>query len=951
MKILEEEKSPHWLWCLLVICIASSVSPVKSQAGFISIDCGSNESYTDNVTGIQWSTDDAFISTGKNVDNLFVESNTSLNERQVGSLKFFDTSRSKNCYSVAVQSGQTYVIRATFYMGNLSNIGANGSFEVWVDFQNWIGFPWDDSTRYIEYMSEMIYNAPASTVDVCLARLNGPTFISALEFRPLSPGMYSKVVGQGLGSWLDVRARVNCGANETSPIQYWRYQDDLYDRIWSVFGPGDTFNSISNSSISSLPNTYGQDPDRPPQVVMETAWYDSNNITVTFDGLNPGTGVGLYIAAYFLELNNTVSATNFREMNLYVDGNFIKSFNSSDTPLEIIYITDPQHADNLAISIQRADSSPLGPILNAYEVSSVVPYYQGATDPQDASNLLVLQSALNLSDWTGDPCIPHPYDWLNCDYTDPASPHISALYLASQGFGGNIPSQISLLRALTNLTLNNNSFTGPIPNSLSVLVNLEAIYLQDNDLSGEIPDFLGTSFPNLTQLNLDNNNLTGAVPSDLSKAGLNFTVLNNPFMTCIIPGCGNPQPAKALNIGAVVGGMVGGLVALAIASWLLWTFCTRRRRSRLRIIKEIGQAESQSVPESISMLALGSSVTLLTLQEVSDATKRFSKKIGEGSFGPVYYGKLPNGQEVAVKVKKKDSHQGVMEFLNEVRLLSRIHHRNLVSLVGSCDEENQQILVYVYISNGTLRDHLYGVKSSIPLDWSTRLDIALNSAKGLEYLHTDCHPRIIHRDVKSSNILLDENMVAKVADFGISKQAPEGIFTGVDTLLKGTIGYLDPAYFESQRLTPKSDVYSFGVVLLEIISGRHPHLTQLPDGTAMTLIEWVRSKENEGNAMDVIDPTLHGQFDESMIKVLSLAIRCVNPLTARRPDMAHVVRTLTEAVELVVSNSSVNEAHNDPSGAIHEDTDGEKEVTSLNLENLPRSDDFAAYTQGVIFPR
>ncbi|CAM6085411.1 unnamed protein product [Calypogeia fissa] len=228
----------------------------------------------------------------------------------------------------------------------------------------------------------------------------------------------------------------------------------------------------------------------------------------------------------------------------------------------------------------------------------------------------------------------------------------------------------------------------------------------------------------------------------------------------------------------------------------------------------------------------------LSLQEVSNATKKFFRKSGEGSFGLVYNGKLPNGQEVAVKVKSTDSRQGVTEFLNEVELLSRIHHRNLVSLVGFCEEGNQQIIIYVCVSNGTLRDHLYGDKTRKPLNWRTRLDIALNTARGIEYLHTECNPRIIHRDVKSSNILLDKNMVAKVCDFGISKQTPEGIFSGVDTLLKGTLGYFDPEYFISQRLTQKSYVYIFGVVVLEIISGRHPQVLDLPDGSSGTLTQW-----------------------------------------------------------------------------------------------------------------
>ncbi|CAM6091585.1 unnamed protein product [Calypogeia fissa] len=438
--------------------------------------------------------------------------------------------------------------------------------------------------------------------------------------------------------------------------------------------------------------------------------------------------------------------------------------------------------------------------------------------------------------------------------------------------------------------------------------------------------------------------------------------MNNPGITnCHVSACGyvevppptspstGPPPTSPSTgsggssiIGYVAGGILGGLVALAAITGFTWMLCTRKRRARLSILREIGQAEHHHQEEySKIRKALGGSMTMLTLQEVSDATKKFSKKIGEGSFGPVYYGKLSNGQEVAVKVKSTDSRQGADEFLNEVELLSRIHHRNLVSLIGCCEEENQQILIYAYVSNGTLRHHLYGDKSRKCLDWRTRLDIALNAARGLEYLHTDCNPRIIHRDVKSSNILVDENMIAKVADFGISKLAPEGVFSGVDTLLKGTPGYFDPEYFITHRLTQKSDVYSFGVVLLEIISGRHPYVDDLPDGSSATLIQWLQQSLNVGSAMDIVDPSLIGKFSvDSMNKVLSIAISSIDLVTGRRPDMKQVVRALTEALELELFSMVITK--NDDScmePMIAEgDNDGQGDGLDFLLDSLPNSD-------------
>jgi serine/threonine protein kinase len=180
-------------------------------------------------------------------------------------------------------------------------------------------------------------------------------------------------------------------------------------------------------------------------------------------------------------------------------------------------------------------------------------------------------------------------------------------------------------------------------------------------------------------------------------------------------------------------------------------------------------------------------------------TNNFEKLLGKGGFGLVHYGRQPNGLEVAVKRLSTTSHQGAVEFFNEVDLLSTVHHKNLVSLIGYCQQDNERILIYEYMPNGTLRESLYGTERALenPLNWKTRLNIALNAAQGLEYLHKSCKHPIIHRDVKSSNILLSTDMVAKVADFGLSKITMEEGVSHVSTLVKGTAGYLDPEYVSS----------------------------------------------------------------------------------------------------------------------------------------------------------
>ncbi|CAN6441687.1 unnamed protein product [Victoria cruziana] len=221
-------------------------------------------------------------------------------------------------------------------------------------------------------------------------------------------------------------------------------------------------------------------------------------------------------------------------------------------------------------------------------------------------------------------------------------------------------------------------------------------------------------------------------------------------------------------------------------------------------------------------LALGFSKSTFTYEELAIATNGFSSEnlLGQGGFGYVHKGILPNGKEVAIKQLKSGSGQGEREFHAEVEIISRVHHKHLVSLVGYCISGTQRLLVYEFVPNNTLEFHLHG-RSQPTMDWSTRLKIALGAARGLAYLHEDCHPRIIHRDIKAANILLDFKFEAKVADFGLAKLSADNN-THVSTRVMGTFGYLAPEYASSGKLTEKSDVFSFGVMLLELITGRRP---------------------------------------------------------------------------------------------------------------------------------
>ncbi|KAG0630412.1 hypothetical protein M758_1G176500 [Ceratodon purpureus] len=289
-----------------------------------------------------------------------------------------------------------------------------------------------------------------------------------------------------------------------------------------------------------------------------------------------------------------------------------------------------------------------------------------------------------------------------------------------------------------------------------------------------------------------------------------------------------------------------------------------------------------------------------TWDQVLDMTNDLSKTIGKGGFGAVYLGKLDNEKEVAVKILDASSQQGITEFLNEVNLLKRVNHVNLVRLLGYCLDE-KQVLIYEFAEEGSIWDHLQ-VGGKV-LDWKTRLKVALESACGLEYLHTGCHPRIIHRDIKSQNILLTKTMVAKVADFGLSKLGADQdniSKTHVTTMVKGTLGYLDPEYLKTGQLTEKSDVYSFGVVLLEIVTGRKP--IQNTDRKGF-IGDWVEEHYNSNGSSrqlkHVADPTLGGHFNSKAMKlVLNVAKDCIHPYGMDRPEMTDVVHVLRKAQSL-----------------------------------------------------
>ncbi|KAG6740671.1 proline-rich receptor-like protein kinase PERK1 [Populus alba x Populus x berolinensis] len=308
-------------------------------------------------------------------------------------------------------------------------------------------------------------------------------------------------------------------------------------------------------------------------------------------------------------------------------------------------------------------------------------------------------------------------------------------------------------------------------------------------------------------------------------------------------------------------------------------------------------------------IALGFSKSTFSYEELARATDGFTDAnlLGQGGFGYVHRGVLPNGKEVAVKQLKAGSGQGEREFQAEVEIISRVHHKHLVSLVGYCITGAHRLLVYEFVPNNTLEFHLHG-KGRPTMDWPTRLKIALGSAKGLAYLHEDCHPKIIHRDIKASNILLDFKFEAKVADFGLAKITSD-VNTHVSTRVMGTFGYLAPEYASSGKLTDKSDVFSFGVMLLELITGRRP-VDSTQTFMEDSLVDWARPlltrALEDGNFDTLVDQKLQNNYDQNeMARMVACAAACVRHSARRRPRTSQVVRALEGDVSLSDLNEGI----------------------------------------------
>ncbi|XP_047316790.1 LRR receptor-like serine/threonine-protein kinase FEI 1 [Impatiens glandulifera] len=557
---------------------------------------------------------------------------------------------------------------------------------------------------------------------------------------------------------------------------------------------------------------------------------------------------------------------------------------------------------------------------------------------QDGISLLEIKSSLNdsnnlLSDWRDSDESPCKWTGITC-YPD--SQRVNSINLPYMQLGGIISPSIGKLNGLQRLAFHQNGLHGVIPNEISNCTELRALYLRANFLQGGIPSTIG-NLSLLTILDLSSNSLRGAIPSSLGRLtklrylnlssnsfsgevpdiGALSTFGDNSFIgnvdlcgrqvlkqcrtslgfpavlphETVEPSVSSKRPSHFIK-GAFIAVLSIVAVLLVVVIIFLWFWFMSKKE---RAVKKYTEVKKQVHQDKSTKLITFHGDLPYESSEIIEKLDCLGEEdiVGSGGFGTVYRMVMNDCGTFAVKRIDRGREGSDQVFEREVEILGSIKHINLVNMRGYCRNPTSKLLIYDYYVLGSLDDLLHGQGDQL-LDWNARLKIAVGSARGLAYLHHDCSPRIIHRDVKSSNILLDENMEPRVSDFGLAKLLVDED-AHVTTVVAGTFGYLAPEYLQSGRATEKTDVYSFGVLLLELVTGKRP-TDQMFVKRGLNVVGWMNTMIRENRMDDVVDKNCLDVDEETVEAMVEIAVRCTDGNPEGRPTMLQVVQFLEEEV-------------------------------------------------------
>ncbi|XP_033144874.1 LRR receptor-like serine/threonine-protein kinase IOS1 [Brassica rapa] len=772
----------------------------ENPSGFTSLTCGApmGTSFLEKATNITYSSDAPYIDTG--IGRSIKSSYQSKSEQQTWYLRSFPQS-SRSCYTFNLTTGDKYLIRAIFFHGGYDTRPST-KFDLHLGPNKWATVSTAEETKSETF--EIIHILATSRLQVCLVKTEDSTpFISAIELRKLTSKAYANESGS-----LQTFLRADIGSFSKQSLRYGSgvYGADVFDRIWLPY------NSENWSQIRTDNSVDNDNGFKVPENVMATASVPTDpdaHMNISLTGLHQTSR--FYVCLHFSEIQE-LNPNDTRELKVMYNGRLIiEPFKPISFYTRSFFRDElgPNANGQCTFSLQKTASSTLPPLLNAMEVYMVNSLSQNETDTKEVDTMINIKLSCGIN--KVDPCVPRDYMWsgVNCSYIDSEQPKIISLNLTTHGLTGEIQESISNLSSLQVLDFSNNSLIGPVPEFLAHMTSLKVINLSSNLLYGSIP----TSLLDKVQRGL-----------------VSLSIEGNPGI-CSSASCATTNKKKTKKKTMVIAS-----VAASIFLILVIVLVILKRRAKLGRYpssdhddNNLQQCNNQSSSSEMAN-------NMFTYEDLAQATDNFSNVnfIGQGGFGYVHKGVLPDGTEVAIKQLKAGSGQGEREFRAEIEIISRVHHRHLVSLLGYCVIGTQRLLVYEFLPNKTLEFHLHEKRR--PLDWSKRMKIASGAARGLAYLHEDCNPKTIHRDVKAANVLIDDSYEAKLAD-------EENIVDWAKPLMLQAL--------------------------------------------------------NTGNYHGLVDPRLEKDFDISQIKRMVLcADACVQHSAKHRPKMSQIVRAFDKSISL-----------------------------------------------------